>query len=77
MKWQGLESKDTSDWQTFEVQLNDDQTVTEVRLIMKGTISGASGFHLLDAAFMGIATDNPTDTFYVRVRFLPLFSKST
>ena len=56
-----------SGWQNFEFELGDDQTVTEVRLVMKGTGSGASGFYLLDARFMGTSADNPTDTFYVRI----------
>ena len=62
-----MESVDTTEWQTFEVELDDDQTVTEVHLVMKGTGSGASGFYLLDARFMGTSVDNPTDTFYVSV----------
>ena len=56
-----------SGWQTFEIVLGDDQTVTEVRLVMKGTGSGASGFYLLDARFMGTSADNPRDSFYVRI----------
>ena len=67
MKLQALESEDTADWQTFEINLDSDQTVTEVRLTIKGTGSGASGFHLIDARFMGTVAENPTDNYYVRV----------
>ncbi|CAM9952012.1 unnamed protein product [Ascophyllum nodosum] len=61
----GLESEDTAGWQTFDLQLDADQTVTEVSLVIRGTGSGASGFHLQNAGFMGTRVDNPTDTFYV------------
>ncbi|CAM9670164.1 unnamed protein product [Ascophyllum nodosum] len=61
----GLESENTTGWQTFELQLDANQTVTEVHLIMKGTGSGASGFYLLDARFIGSLAENPTDIYYV------------
>ncbi|CAM9670498.1 unnamed protein product [Ascophyllum nodosum] len=61
----GLESEDTAEWQSFQIQLDADQTVTEVRLIVKGTGSGVSGFYLLDARFTGTVAGNPTDTHYV------------
>ncbi|CAN0276923.1 unnamed protein product [Scytosiphon promiscuus] len=32
---------------------------------MRGTGSGAPGFGLLNARFLGAQVDNPTDTFYV------------
>ena len=69
LKRQGLESEDTAGWQTFDLQLDADQTVTEVSLVIRGTGSGASGFHLQNAGFMGTRVDNPTDTFYVRVPY--------
>ena len=65
---QNLESADAEGWQSFDVSqyLNADQYVTVISLVMRGTGSGASGFYLLDARFIGVAEKNPTNQFYVR-----------
>ncbi|CAM9695160.1 unnamed protein product [Ectocarpus sp. 6 AP-2014] len=60
----GLESVDSEGWQRFELGTIDDP-VTEVTIIMKGTGSGAPGFKLANARFLGTAIDNPSNTFYV------------
>lgn len=64
---QSLESENTAGWQSFDLEshLAADQYVTEISVVMKGTGSGASGFKMLDARFIGVPIDNPTDNFYV------------
>lgn len=64
---QTLESEDTVGWQSFDLEshLDTDQYVTDISVVMKGTGSGAPGFKVLDARFIGAPIDNPTDTFYV------------
>lgn len=52
-------------WQSFDLTGDAIQLVTSIGIEMKGTGSGAPGFKLLDANFLGTQTDNPSDTFYV------------
>eukprot|EP00752_Nemacystus_decipiens_P014959 g13318.t1 len=61
----GLESEDTDGWQSFDLTSYAGEYVTVITLVIKGTGSGAPGFKLLDARFMGTPIDNPSDTFYV------------
>ena len=62
---QGLESADQEGWQSFDLTGYDGEFATEISLVIKGTGSGAPGFQLLDARFIGEAIDNPTDELYV------------
>lgn len=62
---QGLESQDAAGWQSFDLSGYTGEHVTLISLVIKGTGSGAPGFKLLDARFMGTPIDNPSDTFYV------------
>ncbi|CAM9648998.1 unnamed protein product [Ascophyllum nodosum] len=69
---ENLESADAEGWQSFDVSqyLNADQYVTVISLVMRGTGSGAPGFYLLDARFIGVAEKNPTNQFYVVSTFI-------
>ena len=69
--WQNLESADAEGWQSFDVSqfLSTNQYVTVISLVMRGTGSGAPGFYLLDARFIGVAEDNPTNQFFVRLLY--------
>lgn len=62
---QGFESSDQEGWQSFDLTDYDGDLVAEVWLTIKGTGSGAPGFQLLDARFIGECIDNPTNTLYV------------
>lgn len=64
-----MESSDIAGWQSFDLDgvLDSDQYLTKIKLTMKGTGSGAPGFRLLDARFIGTPIDNPTDSFNVRL----------
>ena len=66
---QNLTSTDAEGWQSFDVSryLSTGQYVTVISLVMRGTGSGAPGFYLLDARFIGVAEDNPTNQFFVRL----------
>ncbi|CAN0405209.1 unnamed protein product, partial [Ascophyllum nodosum] len=70
--WQNLESADAEGWQSFDVSqfLSTNQYVTVISLVMRGTGSGAPGFYLLDARFIGVAEDNPTNQFFVASTFI-------
>ncbi|CAM9987865.1 unnamed protein product, partial [Hapterophycus canaliculatus] len=65
--WQGLSSVDAEGWQSFDIGtfMDDGAYLAQVSIVMKGTGSGAPGFKLSNARFLGIRIDNPTDTFYV------------
>ncbi len=65
---QDLESADQEGWQSFDLTGYATETVTRIALVLKGTGSGAPGFTLLDANFMGEAVVVPKDTFYVSAR---------
>ncbi|CAM9649069.1 unnamed protein product [Ascophyllum nodosum] len=69
---ENLESIDAEGWQSFDVSqyLSANQYVTVISLVMRGTGSGAPGFYLLDARFIGVAEDNPTNQFYVASTFI-------
>lgn len=60
----GLESADAAGWQTFELGqlVPPGQSVTDVDLVMQGTGSGADGFRLLDARFVGTPVEPPNDS---------------
>lgn len=62
-----MESTDTAGWQSFDLEphLDADQYVTEISIIIMGTGSGAPGFKLSNARFIGTTIDNPSDTYYV------------
>lgn len=45
--------------------LEADEYLTEIDIVIKGTGSGAPGFHMLDFRVLGTVIDNPTDTVYV------------
>ena len=61
---QGLESQDAEGWQSFDLSSYTGY-VTHITVVIKGTGSGAPGFKLLNARFMGTAVDNPSNHFYV------------
>lgn len=54
-------------WQSFDLTSYVTDLVTSVTITMNGTGSGADGFKLLDAEFLGTQVDNPSDTFHVSV----------
>ncbi|CAM9933566.1 unnamed protein product [Pylaiella littoralis] len=60
-----LESADVAGLQSFDLTSYVTDLVTSVTITMRGTGSGADGFKLLDARFLGTQVDNPSDTFYV------------
>eukprot|EP00752_Nemacystus_decipiens_P014960 g13319.t1 len=61
----GLESVDSSEFQSFDLTSYTGEYATFVGVVMQGTGSGAPGFKLLDGRILGTQMGNPTDTFYV------------
>ncbi|CAM9345645.1 unnamed protein product [Scytosiphon promiscuus] len=62
-----LSSMDAEGWQSFDISASQDEVayLTQIAIVMKGTGSGAPGFKLSNARFLGTTIDNPTDTLYV------------
>lgn len=58
---------DVEGWQSFDIgsSLEEGAYLTRIVIVIKGTGSGAPGFKLSDARFLGTSIDNPTDTLYV------------
>ena len=58
---QDLESVDQEGWQSFDLTSYADQTVSSIAIVIKGTGSGAPGFKILDANFLGEEVIVPSD----------------
>ena len=56
---------DQEGWQSFDLTSYADQTVTRISIVIKGTGSGAPGFKILDAKFLGEEVVIPRDIYYV------------
>ena len=58
---QDLESADQEGWQSFDLTSFADQPSDLIRIVIKGTGSGAPGFEILDANFLGEEFAVPAD----------------